>query len=153
MEIVVTRSRISGTLPHYEYRALVPAEAVDVERRKRSCVIKSPGVAGSIPCLRIAPVIAPERFFLLDDAARGGLGAHIGILAKRIETLIVRIIYPEMTADVLRPVIPVEHDPGDACIWTDIGDLTGAYDRLAPEGEILTAYDFGLRQDCERRAA
>lgn len=153
MEIIVTRSRIAGTLPFYEYRALVPAEAVDLERRVRTCVVKAPRAAGLIPCLRIAAVIAPECFFTLNDAGRSNLAAHIGLLAKRIETLIVRIIYPEMAADALRPVIAIDHDPGDACVWTDIDDITGAYDRLAPEAEWLTVYDFGLRQDCERRAA
>lgn len=33
MEIIVTRSRIAGTLPHYVYRALVPADKVIAERR------------------------------------------------------------------------------------------------------------------------
>lgn len=153
MEIVVTRSRIAGTLPFYEYRALVSADSVPMERRGRTCAVKAPKVAGNVPCLRIAPVIAPARFFELNDAGRSDLAAHIGILAKRVETLIVRIIFPEMTADVLRPVLPIDHDPGDAAVWTDIEDLTGAYDRLAAEGDILTAYDLGLRQDCERRAA
>jgi len=153
MEIVVTRSRIAGTLPFYEYRALISADAVDIERRVRTCVVKAPKVAGAIPCLRIAPVIAPDRFFDLTDAGRGALAAHIGVLAKRIETLVVRVIFPEMTADLLRPVIPIEHDPGDAAVWTDIDDLTGAYDRLATDCDILTAFDVGLRQDCERRAA
>jgi hypothetical protein len=153
MEIIVTRSRIVGTLSLYEYRALVPAEAVEMERRTRTCAFRAPKAAGSIPCLRLAPIIAPDRYFAMKDATRNDLAAHIGILAKRIETLIVRMIFPEMTADLLRPVIPLDHDPGDVCIWTDIDDLTGAYDRLAAEGDILTAYDLGLRQDCERRAA
>ena len=153
MEIIVTRSRIAGTLPHYEYRALVSADAIDEVRRKRVCVIKAPAVAGRVPCLRIAPVIAPDRYFELNFAARDALGLRLGALARRIETLIVRIIFPEMTADFLRPVFTLDHDPGDACTMTDIDDLTGAYDRLGPIFDILTAFDLGLRQDCERRAA
>ncbi|WP_298673141.1 hypothetical protein [uncultured Sphingomonas sp.] len=153
MEIVVTRSRIAGTLPFYEYRALVPVEDVAIERRARTCVVRAPKVAGSVPCLRIAAVIAPDRFFSPNDAGRCRLAAHIGTVAKRIETLIVRNVFPEMTADTLRPVIPVEHDPGDACVWTDIDDLAGSYDRFAPECDLLMAFDFGLRQDFECRAA
>ena len=31
MDIIVSRSRIAGVLPHYIYRALVPAEGIAVE--------------------------------------------------------------------------------------------------------------------------
>jgi len=153
MEIVLTRSRIAGTLPHYEYRVLVSADAVDEARRRRSCIVKAPKVAGHAQCLRTAPVIAPNRYFELNAAEREILGSRIGALARRIDTLIARIIFPEMTAEYIRPVITLDHDPGDACIWTDIDDLTGAFDRLEPAHDTLTAFDLGLRQDCERRAA
>lgn len=153
MDIIVTRSRIVGTLPFYEYRALVCADAVDEARRRRTCVVKAPRIAGCVPCLRIAPVIVPDRYFNLNPAACEALALHVGALSRRIETLIVRIIFPEMTADILRPVITLDYDPGDACIRTGIDDLTGAYDRLQPDHDILTAFDLGLRQDFDRRAA
>lgn len=153
MEIIVTRSRIAGTLPFYAYRALISAEAVNEARRRQACIVKAPRIAGCAPGLRIAPIIAPARYFELKASERQVLGSHIDALARRIETLIVRIIFPEMTADLLRPVITLDHDPGDGCIWTDIDDLAGAYDRLASDHDILTAFDLGLRRDFERRVA
>ncbi|WP_336963697.1 hypothetical protein [Sphingobium aquiterrae] len=153
MDIIVTRSRIAETLPHHEYRSLVCADAVDEERRRRTCVIKAPRIAGCVPCLRIAPVIAPYRYFALKPASREILGSRIGALARRIETLMVRAVFPEMAAERRRLVITLDHDPGDACVRTDIDDLTGAFDRLEPHRNSLTACDLGLRQDCARHAA
>ena len=153
MRIIVSRSRIAGTLPHYEYRALVCADAVDELRRSRTCLVKAAKVAGCVACLRIAPVIAPERYFELNAVARELLGSRIAVLAKRLETLIVQHSFREMAAESLRPVIKLDHDPGDACIWTDIDDLTSAYDRLDPDRDILTACHLGLREDRRRHAA
>ncbi|WIW89617.1 hypothetical protein K3M67_06575 [Sphingobium sp. V4] len=153
MEIIVTRSRIAGTLPHYEYRALISADAVAETRRRRACLVKAPKVAGFVRCLRTGPVIAPERYFELDAAAREILGSRISALARQIDALIVRFLFPEVTAQQLRPIITIDDDPGDACVRTDIADLTGAYDRLAARHDVLTTSDLGLREDCARRAA
>ncbi len=153
MEIIVTRSRIAGTLPLYEYRALVSADAVDEARRGQACLVKAPRVAGSVRCLRTGPVIAPDRYFELAPAAREILGSRIAALARHIDTLIVQLIFPEISGEKLRPVITLDHDPGDVCVRTDIDDLTGAYDRLASRHDILTASDIGLGEDCARRAA
>ena len=153
MEIIVTRSRIAGTLPHYEYRALISADGVDETRRVRACLVKAPKVAGYVRCLRTGPVIAPNRYFQLDPAAREILGSRITALARQIDTLIVRFIFPEVPAEQLRPVITLDDDPGAACIRAEIDDLTGAYDRLASRHNDLTTGDLGLRHDRARRAA
>jgi len=153
MEIIVTRSRIAGTLPHYEYRALVSADAVAERQRGRACLVKAPKVAGYVRCLHTGPVIAPDRYFELDAVAREILGSRIGALARRIDTLIVRFIFPEMNAEQLHPIVTLDDDPGDACVRAEIDDLTGAYDRLASRHDVLTASDLGLREDRARRAA
>jgi len=153
MEIIVTRSRIAGTLPHYEYRALVSADAVNETRRGRACLLKAPKAASYVRCLRTGVVIAPDRYFALDAVARQILGSRIAALARQIDTLIVRFLFPEMIAQQLRPVITLNDDPGDACIRAEIEDLTAAYDRLASRHNGLTASDLGLRHDRARRAA
>src|SRR3546814_7183516 len=60
MEILVSRSRLAGTPPHYVYRVLVPVDGVAAERRALGGVSVAPRVAGRIACVRVAPVEAPE---------------------------------------------------------------------------------------------
>lgn len=153
MDIIITRTRLAGTLPHYIYRALVPAGSVAAERRERTGTVAVPAVAGRLPCVRIAPLIAPDRYFLMNCAERTGLASRIGAVGRRIETLIIRTIFPEMTADSVPIAFLLDHDPGDACVWTDIENLAGAFDRLEPDLGIITAFDLGLRQGDGRRAA
>lgn len=153
MEIIVSRSRIAGTLPHYVYRALVPAEGVAAERRAIGGTVAAPRVAGRAPCVRIAPLAAPERYLMMSPVERSALAPRIGALGRRIEWLIIRTIFPEMTADSVPIVFEIDHDPGDACVWADIEDLTASFDRLEPDLAILTAFDLGLRQGDGLRAA
>lgn len=145
MEIIVTRSRIAGTLPHYVYRALVPAETVAPERRALAGTVVGPRNVGRFPCVRIAPLLAPERYFEMPHSERGDLASRIGGLARRVETLIIKAIFPEMTAASPPIVFQLDCDPGDAFAWTDITDLTGAFDRLEPGFDVLTDLDLGLR--------
>lgn len=153
MDIVVTRSRIQGTLPFYEFRALIVAENLDAGRLDMVITIPAPRVAGRTPCVRIAEIIAPDRYFALPNCRRIDIAARVGLLAKYIETLLVQAVFPEMTRNLLPVVCQLDDDPGDACTWLSINDLTGSFDRLEPEWEQLTAYDLGLEQDGRRRAA
>jgi hypothetical protein len=153
MEIILTRSRIAGTLPHYVYRALVPADRVSSERRKLTGTVAGPTIVGRIPCVRIGPLLAPERFYEMAHHERSGLAPRIGALARRIETLVIRTSFPEMTAASTPIVFQLDTDLGDACIWSDIDDLTAAFDRLQPRSDLLTGADLGLRHRDGRRAA
>ncbi|WP_048577612.1 hypothetical protein [Sphingobium aquiterrae] len=153
MDIIVARSRIAGTLPHYVYRALVPADTVSAERRALAGTVAGPKSVGRVPCVRIAPLLAPVRYFAMEHAERGGLAPRIGLLARRIETLTIRANFPEMTADSLPIVFQLDDDPGDAFTWINIDDLTDAFDRLEPDLDVLTAFDLGLRDADGRRAA
>ena len=153
MEIIVTRSRIAGTLPHYVYRALIPADRVSSERRKLTGTVAGPKIVDRIPCVRIGPLLAPERYYEMAHQERSGLASRIGALARRIETLVIRTGFPEMTASSPPIVFQVDIDPGDACIWTDIDDLTAAFDRLVSRSDRLSVADLGLRHEDGRRAA
>lgn len=73
MEIIVTRSRIAGTLPHYVYRALVPADKLSCQRRALAGTVAGPTIAGRIPCVRIGPLLAPEHYFEMAHQLRSGL--------------------------------------------------------------------------------
>lgn len=153
MDIIVTRSRIPGTLPFYEYRALVLADTLNDERISQVSTIVAPRVAGKATCVRIAQVIAPERYFALPNCRRIDIAARVGLLAKLVETLLVQAVFPEMTADILPVVFQLGNDPGDACTWTSIDDLTAAFDRLEPQWAQLTASSLGLTEDRHLRAA
>ena len=153
MEIIVTRSRIAGTLPHYAYRALVPADKVTAERRALTGTVAGPQHVGRLPCVRIAPLLAPDRYFTMAHAERAEFASGIAALGRRIETLIIQASFPEMTAAFTPIVFQLDSDPGDAFTWLDIDDLTSAFDRLEPKYGNLTAFDLGLRQDAGRCAA
>ena len=153
MEIIVTRSRIAGTLPHYVYRALAPADKVAAERRGLTGTVAAPKNVGRLPCIRISPLLAPDRYYAMAHAERSELASRIAALGRQIETLIIQASFPEMTAASPPIVFQLDSDPGDAFTWIDIDDLTAAFDRLEPKIGNLTAFDLGLREDAGRCAA
>lgn len=153
MDVIISRKRIAGMLPFYEYRALVPVTALPEVRRTCAMTVVAP-VADGVRCVRIAQLIAPDRYFLLRrEADKPALAARIALAAKRVETLIIRTIFPEMTADLVPILFRVDQEPGTAALWTTIDDISGAFDRLEAELPSLTADDLGLRQECVRKAA
>src|SRR3546814_8800834 len=115
MEIIVTRSRIAGSLPHYVYRALVPADGVPSERLALAGTVAGPASVGRIPCVRIGPLLAPERYFETPHHQRSVLASRIVVLTRRIETLVIRTSFPEMTVASTPIVFQLDTDPGDAC--------------------------------------
>ncbi|SNS68698.1 hypothetical protein SAMN06295912_11281 [Sphingomonas laterariae] len=152
MDIVITRTRIAGTLLFYEYRALVPLDSLDVERRSLVRSIPLPRPAGSGRCVHIAQLIAPDFWFRLDMRARADLGRRITRVARRVEVMLVRACFPEVTSDLVQVVYRNAADPGDACWWIAIDDLTGAFERLQTLMPVLSAADLGLH-DPARLAA
>lgn len=152
MDIVITRARIAGTLPFYEYRALVPLEALAPERRSLVRPIPLPRLAGSGRCVHIAQVIAPDAWFSLGGRARAELGRRISAISRRVEVLLVRSSFPEITGDLVQVVYRNAADPGDACWSIAIDDLTGAFDRFETLMPALSAADLGLA-DSARLAA
>lgn len=144
MDIVITRSRIAGTLPFYEYRALVPVETLDPDRCHLVRPIPLPRPAGSGRCVHIAQVIAPDIWFRLDMRARADLGRRITAVARRAEVMLVRACFPEVTSDLVQVVYRNAADLGDACWWITVDDLTGAFERLETLLPALSAADLGL---------
>ncbi|QCB53923.1 hypothetical protein E5675_05405 [Sphingopyxis sp. PAMC25046] len=153
MEIVISRCRLAGALPHYIYRALVPAEGIAAERCAIAGTVAAPGIAGRIACIRIAPFIAPERYLATHPVERTALASRVGAVGRRIEWLIIGAFFPEMTPQSLPIVFELDRAPGDACVWADVDDLTGVFDRVEREFASLTAIDLGLRQGDGLRAA
>src|SRR3546814_5088679 len=95
MEIIVSRSRLAGTPPHYIYRVLVPADGVAAERRMIGGASAAPKIAGRIACARMAPIVAPERYLMMSPVERAALAPRIGVLSRRIELPIICSIFPE----------------------------------------------------------
>lgn len=153
MHVIVSRSRIAGTAPLYQYRALVPLSDVAAHRRTRCVVLRAMLDNQRVLSARLADVIAPNVWFERDLAVPCGLAARLTLVAKRVEALIIRTLYPEMTAQLPPLTFVLDHDPGDASSRVAIADLNAAFDRLAPDIGTLMAADLGLFQGCERRAA
>jgi hypothetical protein len=152
MNIVVTRSRIAGSLPLYEYRALVPLEALRPERHALVWPIPYPRIAGSGRCAHIAQVIAPEDWFTLEMRARTNLGCRITAVARRIEAVLVRSCFPEMAHDLVPIICRHDADPGDACRWIAVDDLTCAFNQLEAVIPWISARRFGLAVPGRRAA-
>jgi hypothetical protein len=153
MDIIVTRSRIAGSLPLYEYRALVPLGAVSPERCAQVRPIPLPQVAGPGRCVHIAQVVAPEGWFTLEIPARTNLGCRILAVARRIEAVLVRSCFPEMTDDPVPIVCRHDADPGGACRRIAVDDLTGAFNRIEAWMPWISATRLGLADPAALRAA
>jgi hypothetical protein len=130
MEILVTRSRIAGTLPFYEYRALVPLGALCPDRRNlvRPIVIRQLGPA--MPCVNIAQVIAPASWFSAAKSELAHQSVRIVAVARRVEAVLVAACFPEMTYNIVPLVARIDEDPGDARGWVMADDLTNAFGRI-----------------------
>lgn len=153
MDVIVSRSRIAGTASTYLYRVLVPLAEVTASRRSRCVIIQSRFGGGRIPSTRIADVVAPAAWYDRELATPCGLAASLNLVARRIEALIIRTVFPEMTARLIPPMLALEFAPDDAIYRLTVADLNAAFDRFAPGIVTLMAADLGLYQDCVLRAA
>ena len=153
MQITLTRRRIRGTLPHFEYRVLIPFEAISVERQNLIHIRSDYGVKPG-PWARTREVIAPMAHLrMAPGLARYDAAKAIELLAKRIDTILVRHFFPEMTAAVLPIVFAAATDPDDAFIYTDVVELAGASERLESCGPALGIVDLTLGLSDQARAA
>jgi hypothetical protein len=152
MDIVATRTRIAGTLPFYEYRALVPLEAISPERLALVRPIPLPRSAGPGHCVHIAQVIAPEDWSTLDMQARANLSQRIKAVARRIEAVLVRSCFPDMTHDLVPIVCRHDTDPGDASRRIIVDDITGAFNRLEALMPWISTRRLGLAVPARRAA-
>jgi len=146
MEILVTRSRIAGTLPFYEYRALVPLGALCPDRRNlvRPIVIRRLGP--TMPCVNIAQVIAPDSWFCAAKSELARQSVRIVSVARRVEAALVGACFPEMTCTIVPLVARIEEDPGDARGWVMADDLTGAFGRFEAAMPMIGPDHLGISQ-------
>lgn len=153
MEIFTSRARLSGSAPYYSYRALVRLDDLDPARRHHVPVLHVATSQRRIPCARMADVIAPDRWFERHLAVPCGLAARLGLVARRLEAILLRAIFPEMVAYLTPPALLVEHDPGSIVHQSTIIDLNGSFDWLASRIDDFRSDDLGLRDTHGRRAA
>lgn len=146
MKIIVTRSRIAGTLPFYEYRALVPLSALDPERRRLVRPIMLRRIVPTMPCVNIAQVIAPDSWFHAEKRDLAQQSVRIVSVARRIEAMLVAARFPEMTYNIIPLVARIEEDPGDARGWVLADDLTNAFGRLDPAMPMIGPDHIGLSE-------
>lgn len=128
----------------YEYRALVSLDSLDPQRLPLVRSIPMPRPAGPGRCVHIAQVITPEMWFALEMGARADFSRRIMRIARRIEVELVRSCFPEIASDLVQAVYRNDADPGDACWWITIDDLTGAFERFEALMPTISAQDVGL---------
>ncbi|MFC3443853.1 hypothetical protein ACFOKF_22140 [Sphingobium rhizovicinum] len=153
MDVIVSRVRLAGPLSTYLYRALVPLCDVDAKRRGRCVIIQAAVGERRIASTRLSDVMAPDAWFDRHLAIACGGAARLSFVAKRIEALIIRAIYPEMTSHLPPLSFLLNHVVEDASYRVTIRDLNASFDHLAPNIDTLMAGDLGLFQGCDRRAA
>ncbi|PZU06039.1 hypothetical protein [Sphingomonas sp.] len=153
MDVIVSRSRIAGTIPFYHYRGLVPLSEVALERRQRCVILRAMLGTVRVPATRFADVIAPDTWFERNLAIPCGLAGRLTLVAKRIEALVIRSVFPEMTSYLPPLSFALDHDPGEASYRIAIADLNACFDRFAPGIDTLMAADLGLFQGFDRHVA
>lgn len=153
MDVIVSRSRVAGTASTYMYRALVPLAEVAASRRPRCVIIQARIGSGRVPSTRIADVVAPAAWYDRELATPCGLAASLNLVARRIEALVIRTVFPEMTARLTPPMVALDFAPKDASYRLAMADINAAFDRFATGIDGLMAADLGLYQGCDLRAA
>ncbi|MBS49492.1 MAG: hypothetical protein CMN60_17640 [Sphingobium sp.] len=153
MDVIVSRSRIAGTASTYMYRALVPLAEVAASRRSRCVIIQARIGSVRLPSTRIADVVAPAAWYDRELATPCGLAVSLNLVARRIEALIIRTAFPEMTARLTPPMVALDFAPNDASYKLAMADLNAAFDRFASGIDGLMAADLDLYQGCDLRAA
>lgn len=153
MDVIVSRTRIAGCAPLYSYRALVPLEGVDPDRRHRVAILHVQTATIRSACTRIADTIAPHRWFERDMAVSFDLAAQLGLAARRIEALLLQSVFPEMTTWLAPIALQLDHDPGSASHRVAAIDLNAAFDAIVPRIDTLTVAELAPPRSIDRRAA
>lgn len=148
MQIIATRTRAAGHHPDFAYRLYIPFDQLSPERQSLIAYRTNFGHGRASEHLaRLSEVIAPMTHLeMRPGPARYKQGRTIDLVAERIEAVLVRRLYPEITAVVLPVLIRVPANPDDAAIYTSVADLTGRYQALAAQIDELTADALGVAQ-------
>lgn len=144
MQIVVTRKRVTGTLPQYEYRLFVPFDQLSPERQSLIHYRTDFGRQGG-PHARLTEVIAAMDYLMMAPGlARYDRGRAIARIAKRIEAIVIRALFPEMTAALVPILFLNETEFDDTLAYTRMIDLAGRHDWLARIIDDVTAEGLAL---------
>jgi hypothetical protein len=150
MQILLTRKRLAGTRPLYEYRLFVPFEMLSAERQGRIHYRTDFAKRGG-PLARLTEVIAPMDYLRAEPSlTKFDVGRDICAVAKRIEAI---LIGAEMRAEIVPLLYEHREEFDDAMVMTDINDLADRYALLARTACQLTAADLGLAAHAHARAA
>lgn len=154
MQILATRKRIAGTLPHYEYRLLVPFDQIDPRRSRLIANRSDYGVPGG-PHARLPDILAPLDWLRMSPGlTRYEVGRDIDRVARHLEAVFIASLYPEMTANPVPLIFHGTADLEDAIIVTAINDITDGYRFLRHDDPAtLTAERFHLVAPARPRAA
>lgn len=153
MQILIARKRIAGTLPFFEYCALVPFDQISVERQNRISYRSNFGYKGEL-WVRLPEVIAPMDWLRSPPSvAKHETGKHILRAAKRIETVLVRANFPEMTKETVPIIFQAEQDYDDTLTHTHVGDLVDWFSRWDGDLDAISAESLGLLHFPTSRAA
>lgn len=153
MQILLTRKRLTGARPLYEYRLFVPFEMLSAERQARIPYRTDFAKRGG-PLARLTEAIAPMDYLRAEPSlTKFDLGRDICMVAKRIEAILIGAVFPEMRAEIVPLLYEQDEELDDAMVMTDINDLAGRYALLARATCQLTAADLGLRAHAHARAA
>jgi len=153
MQILLTRKRLTGTRPLYEYRLFVPFETLSAERQARIHYRTDFAKRGG-PLARLTEVIAPMDYLRAEPGlTKFDIGRDICTVAKRIEAILIGAVFPEMRAEIVPLLYEHREEIDDAFVVTDINDLAGRYALLARTACQLTATDLGLAAHAHVRAA
>ena len=153
MQILLTRKRLAGIRPLYEYRLFVPFETLSAERQARIHYRTDFAKSGG-PLARLTEVIAPMDYLRAEPGlTKFDVGRDICAVAKRIEAILIGAVFPEMRAEIVPLFYAQDEELDDAMMMTDINDLAGRYALLARATCQLTAADLGLAAHAHARAA
>ncbi|WP_292940878.1 hypothetical protein [Novosphingobium sp. 32-60-15] len=149
MDIVSSRTRIGLDQPTYAYRLYVPMSELSPERQRLISYRSNFGIGDRDAYLaRVDAVIAPMTH--LETPA--GLERHaqakaIEDVASRLSAIILRALFPEMTAETLPFRFLVPSAPPNAIMRASIQDLTARYEKLRTLLATFTPELIGARID------
>lgn len=148
MRILLTRIRIGAT--SYAYRVHVPFTEISPERQALISMHSNYGLrAGTLA--RLAEVIAPMAYLESPPSLeRHNMGRRIEEIADRLGAILLRAVFPEMTAQAVPFRLEVPSAPPDARLFATIENLSGRYDGFAREADTLTSAGLGLRLEGDR---
>lgn len=149
MDIVSSRTRIGLDQPTYAYRLYVPMSELSPERQRLISYRSNFGIGDRDAYLaRVDAVIAPMPH--LETPAgleRYAQAKAIEDVASRLSAIILRALFPEMTAETLPFRFLVPSAPPNAIMRASIQDLTARYETLRTLLATFTPELIGARID------